>query len=51
MARRRRLSPKVVASSWKFVRVVILPLREKNITLVERRKWLKETRLVVGKFP
>jgi hypothetical protein len=30
-------SPKVVVSSEKFVRVVILPLREK-IALVERRK-------------
>jgi hypothetical protein len=30
MARRCRLAPKVVVSSWKFVRAVILPLREKD---------------------
>jgi hypothetical protein len=30
MARRRRLAPKVVVSSAKFVRVVILPLRGKD---------------------
>jgi hypothetical protein len=30
MARRRRLGPKVVVSSGKFVRAVILPLREKD---------------------
>jgi hypothetical protein len=29
-ARRRWLAPKVVVSSGKFVRVVILPLREKD---------------------
>jgi hypothetical protein len=30
MARHRWLAPKVVVSSRKFVRVVILPLREKD---------------------
>jgi hypothetical protein len=30
MARRRQLAPKVVVSIGKFVRVVILPLREKD---------------------
>jgi hypothetical protein len=30
MARRRRLAPKVVVSSGKFVRAVILPLHEKD---------------------
>jgi hypothetical protein len=37
MARLCRLAPKVVVSSGKFMRVIILPLREK-IALVERRK-------------
>jgi hypothetical protein len=31
--------------------VVILPLREKRSPLRKRGKWLKESRLVVGKFP
>jgi hypothetical protein len=30
MARRRRLAPKVVVSSGKFVRAMILPLRGKD---------------------
>jgi hypothetical protein len=30
MARCRRLAPKVVVSSGKFVRALILPLREKD---------------------
>jgi hypothetical protein len=30
MARRRRLAPKVVVSSKKFVRTLIFPLREKD---------------------
>jgi hypothetical protein len=30
MARRRRLAPKVVVSSGKFVRVVILPIHGKD---------------------
>jgi hypothetical protein len=47
MARRRRLAPKVVVHSGKFVRVVILPLRGKDRL---SGKWLKETRLVLGSF-
>jgi hypothetical protein len=38
-------------SSRKFVRAVILPLREKDHLRGKRGKLLKETRLVVGKFP
>jgi hypothetical protein len=50
MARHRRLAPKDVVSSDKFVRVVILPLRGKDHLSGKGGKWLKETRLVVGEF-
>jgi hypothetical protein len=49
-ARRRRLAPKVVVSSGKFVRVVILPLHGKDRLSGKGGKWLKDTRLVVGSF-
>jgi hypothetical protein len=50
MARRRQLAPKVVVSSGKFVRVVILPLREK-IALVERRKVVERDPACCGNSP
>jgi hypothetical protein len=50
MARHRRLTPKVVVSSGKFVRVVILPLREK-IVLVERRKVVERDLTCCGNSP
>jgi hypothetical protein len=40
-----------VVSSGKFVRVVILPLRGKDLLSGKGGKRLKETRLVVGEFP
>jgi hypothetical protein len=51
MVRRRRLDPKVVVISGKVLRVVILPIRRKDRLSGKGRKWLKETWLVVGKFP
>jgi hypothetical protein len=51
MARRRRLAPKVVVSSGKSVRDVILPLHGKDHLSGKGGRWLKETQLVVGKFP
>jgi hypothetical protein len=44
MARHRRLAPKDVVSSDKFVRVVILPLRGKDHLSGKGGKWLKECR-------
>jgi hypothetical protein len=51
MVRRRRLAPKVVVSSDKFVRTVILPLRGKDRLSGKGGKRLKETQLVLRKFP
>jgi hypothetical protein len=50
MARCCRLAPKVVVSSGKFVRAVILPHREK-IILVERRKVVERDPACRAKVP
>jgi hypothetical protein len=49
MARRRRIAPKVVVSSGKFVRAVILPLRGKD--LVETRKAIERDPTCCGRIP
>jgi hypothetical protein len=51
MARRRRLAPDIVVSNDKFVRVVILPLHQKDRLSGKGGKRLKETQLIVGEFP